>query len=69
LQAETGGVAPSRLLRANLLETGVLFQNHLDARIELRTGPFVHPFCRYGDVADDKELQVARVPRELNAQR
>jgi len=56
-----------RLVRANLVETGVVFEGRLDARIELRTGPFLHPLCRFDDSADDRRLGVGKIPRELGA--
>jgi hypothetical protein len=47
-----------KLLRANLIETGVLFENVLDARIRLRYGLF-HTSCRKEDIADLKRLGIA----------
>ena len=64
LEASAGG---AQLLRADLVETAVLFENHLDTRIALRTGPFLHPLCRLQDVADDKRLQMRSVPRDLQS--
>ena len=54
------GSAPARLLRADLLLTGVLFSGDLDARIALNTGPFVNPLCRLDDVADDKLMGIGQ---------
>jgi hypothetical protein len=68
LEVEATGQAPPALLRANLLETAVVFEKHVDARIELRTGPFVHPLCRFDDAADDKRLRTGEVPRNLMAE-
>jgi hypothetical protein len=59
------GSAPARLLRADLLLTGVLFSGDLDARIALNTGPFVNPLCRLDDVADDKLMGIGQVPKRL----
>lgn len=65
LTLESDSQKPPRLIRANLAETGVIFEGRLDARIELRTGPFLHPLCRFDDSADDRRLGVGQVPQQL----
>jgi hypothetical protein len=65
LTLESDSQKPLRLVRANLVETGVIFEGRLDAHIELRTGPFLHPLCRFDDSADDRRLGVGQVPRQL----
>lgn len=65
LVATSANQPSPQLLRANLAETAVLFEGHVDARIELRVGPFLHPLCRFSDSADDKRLQVGQVPRQI----
>jgi hypothetical protein len=50
------------LLRANLLETGVLFSGRLDATLAIRTGPFLDPACRLRDLLDARALRVGDVP-------
>ena len=65
LTLESDRQTQTRLVRADLVETGVIFEGRLDARIELRTGPFLHPLCRFDDSADDRRLGVGQVPRRL----
>ena len=48
------------LVRANLVETGILFSGRLDIRLSLQTGPFLNPACRLRDFFDARTLQVGR---------
>jgi hypothetical protein len=48
-----------RLLRANLLQTALLFTGTLDADISLAVGPFGHAACRSQDVRDTQTLDLA----------
>ena len=52
-----GAMAP-RLFRANLLQTGVLFERRLDATIRYFTGPFEGANCRLEDQRDMKRLRI-----------
>lgn len=63
LDIVTGDSEKPVLLRANLLETGVLFSSRLDATISLRTGPFLNPECRLRDFFDLRNLDVMKIPR------
>lgn len=54
LRARDGGV---RLMRANLMMTGVMFSGDLDTDILFDYGIF-SPGCRWGDLADVKQLQL-----------
>jgi hypothetical protein len=51
-----------RLFRANLLLTGLIFSNQLNAEVRLHTGPFVHPTCRLHDLMDLLKLDIRNVP-------
>ena len=52
-------VAP-RLFRANLLQTGILFDRKLDALIQYFTGPLHNSLCRMQDAGDYTRLLVGR---------
>jgi hypothetical protein len=54
---EDGEMAP-HLFRANLLQTGVLFEGRLDAKIRYFTGPFEGASCRLDDLRDMKRLRI-----------
>jgi hypothetical protein len=62
LQASVAAGEKPLLLRANLLETGVLFSGRLDATLAIRTGPFLDPACRLRDLLDARALHVGAVP-------
>jgi hypothetical protein len=48
-----------RLLRANLLLTGVLFKEQLDAQITYHTGPFTDSRCRLKDARDMEKIEIS----------
>jgi hypothetical protein len=51
------------IFRADLLETGVMFSQRIDASISLRTGPFfLNPGCRLEDYFDMKALRIGETP-------
>jgi hypothetical protein len=52
------GEGEPRLLRANLLLTGILFEKHLDAEIRFRSGPFGASRCRLQDRSDAADMQM-----------
>jgi hypothetical protein len=54
----TPGTSGPRLFRANLAQTGVVFERRLKLRIALRFGPFVSQGCRLADWRDSKALRV-----------
>jgi len=60
-----GASDSARLIRANLMQTGVLFSGAIDATIELRNGPFASPDCRLRDYWDMRQLDVAGAAREI----
>jgi hypothetical protein len=63
--AVTARSATPVLFRANLLLTGVLFSDRLDATVALRNGPFVDPTCRLRDLTDLLTLGIRDVPRNV----
>jgi hypothetical protein len=54
---------PPRALRANLDQTAILFENHLEAHIALRYGPLANPACRLRDMQDASRVDLGEVPR------
>ncbi|MEO0248898.1 MAG: hypothetical protein ABIN58_05015 [candidate division WOR-3 bacterium] len=54
-QAVNSSASP-RLIRANLLQTGVLFDRELDATLMFFTGPFHNSRCRLEDAEDASRL-------------
>jgi hypothetical protein len=54
-----------KLFRANLMETGLLFEGMIDVRIELHNGPFDDPACRLRDYWDMKHLDFADAARNI----
>lgn len=59
LSQPTNGAAPVRILRANLLQAGILFSGRLDTNISFRSGPFGHAKCRVEDIEDMYALDLA----------
>jgi hypothetical protein len=55
--------APPRLLRVDLLLTGVLFSGRLETNLRYYTGPFQNNRCRLADAEDFRRLGGALVPR------
>jgi len=51
------GILPE-LFRADLLLTGILFENELDADISFHSGPFSDSRCRLDDLADANRLDM-----------
>lgn len=64
--AATGAnAAPSaRLLRADLVLTGLLFEQGLDVNVAYFTGPFRNPTCRLRDRAESLQLDIADAFRD-----
>lgn len=46
----------NRIIRINLLQTGLIFEKFLDTRIRYFTGPFNNPGCRIADSNEFKRL-------------
>jgi hypothetical protein len=63
LEADTGATGTPVLVRANLVETGILFSGRLDTRLSVHTGPFLNPSCRLRDLFDARALRVGEVPQ------
>ncbi|PWT89939.1 MAG: hypothetical protein C5B56_06270 [Proteobacteria bacterium] len=55
----------TRVFRANLMQTGLLFTGTIDVRIELHNGPFDDPGCRLRDYWDMKRLDVLGAARNI----
>jgi hypothetical protein len=47
---------PPRAFRANVDQTAILFTGRLEARVDLRNGPFVNPTCRLEDLRDARRV-------------
>jgi hypothetical protein len=60
ISSRTAGVLP-QLFRADLLLTGVLFENSLDAEISFYSGPFRNSRCRLDDLGDANRLDMRNV--------
>jgi hypothetical protein len=54
-----------RLFRADLLLTGILFENELDADISFFSGPFSNSRCRLDDFADANRLDMRNAFKEF----
>jgi hypothetical protein len=66
LSAATGKDATSnaRLLRADLVLTGLVFERAVDANIRYFTGPFANSTCRLKDRTESIEMDIANVFRD-----
>lgn len=56
-QHPDGGGKP-RLVRVDLLMTGIIFDRHLEATIKYRTAPFGHARCRLQDADDMAQIRM-----------
>jgi hypothetical protein len=54
----TGAIAPLRLFRANLLQTGVVFTGNIEVTLSYFTGPFRNSACRMDDARDMDRLKI-----------
>jgi hypothetical protein len=54
----------ARLLRVNLMFTGVLFERQLDAEISFRSGPFGASRCRLEDLDDSRAMRMPEAFRD-----
>jgi hypothetical protein len=63
LRFESAAPGQVRLLRANLVNTAVLFSGALDGRLSLEIGPFGRGTCRLEDVAELEEFGLRTLPR------
>jgi hypothetical protein len=61
LRVSTFAAEKPILIRANLLETGVLFSGRLNADVSLQTGAFIDPACRLRDLMDVRALRIDEV--------
>jgi hypothetical protein len=64
VSSRSAGVLP-RLFRADLLLTGILFENELDADISFYSGPFSNSRCRLDDFADANRLDMRNAFKEF----
>lgn len=60
LELEHGGEDQARVIRVNLLQTGIVFSKSLDAHLTFRSGLFDHQFGRLYDYWDAKTLGIGR---------
>jgi hypothetical protein len=58
LDHKVGTAAEARLIRVDLLMTGIVFSKELDARLSYHTGPFVNSRCRLSDAEDMKTVKI-----------
>jgi hypothetical protein len=63
---DAAGGAP-RLLRADLMLTGILFERQIDAQISFHTGPFYNSRCRLDDLTDSKLMEMRNAFRDRPA--
>lgn len=70
IEQQSGAAAnqPARLVRADLVLTGVLFTNRLDAKIRYNFGPFSQPLCRVQDYFEAKGMHLGADARPLKQQ-
>jgi hypothetical protein len=62
LQADVVQGERPRLFRADLLETGLLFEGKVDVILETKAGVFTNPACRFRDLFDARALKIGEVP-------
>lgn len=65
LESGSGDAGNSRILRANLLQTGILFTRRLDATLTYFTGPFLNSGCRIQDKRDMDRLNIRQFHRDI----
>jgi hypothetical protein len=53
------------MVRANLVETAVVFSGPIDIRLAIANGPFVNPLCRLNDRLETNALNLGAVPFHL----
>src|SRR5262249_12812138 len=60
------GQGRPKLIRANLMQLGIIFQGTLDASLTFRFGPVLASQCRIEDLRDMERLSIrdARIPRK-----
>ena len=59
LRGEGGSDSAARLVRADLVMTGLIFSGRLDAHLRYYTGPFHNQSCRLDDAKDMKAMSIA----------
>jgi len=59
------GARGARILRANLLQAGILFTRRLDATLTYFTGPFRNSGCRIEDKRDMDRLNIRQFHKEI----
>jgi hypothetical protein len=64
VSSRSAGILPE-LFRADLLLTGVVFENELDADISFHSGPFSNSRCRLDDLADANRLDMGHAFKAL----
>jgi len=65
LESMSGDVGEPRILRANLLQAGILFTRRLDATLSYFTGPFRNSGCRIEDKKDMDRLNIRQFHKEI----
>jgi len=65
LESKDGGDGGGRLVRANLLQAGILFTRRLDATLTYFTGPFLNAGCRMQDKTDMDKLNIRQFRRNI----
>jgi len=50
-----------RIMRVNIMQTGLLFTGIIEAKLQYKYGPFHNSFCRIKDYQDMKKLDISRV--------
>ena len=59
------GSGDFRLVRSNLMETGILFSGDLDISVRLANGPFTSRGCRYEDFKEMKAFGLSAAARKF----
>lgn len=65
LEPAGGDAEDPRILRANLLQVGVLFTRRLDATLTYFTGPFRNSGCRIQDSRDMERLNIRQFRKDV----
>ena len=65
LEPISGDEGGRRILRANLLQVGILFTRRLDATLTFFTGPFRNSGCRIQDKRDMERLNIRQFHKEI----
>lgn len=61
----TGEGKDARLLRVNLVQTGVLFSGRIEAELSFRTGPLGSARCRVADIEDMRKIELSAAAKRF----